>query len=116
MLNVPTKIFLALLVAVCGLCLVACPQRTTIAKINSDPARFAGKEVSIAGTVSGSFGALGTGVFEVDDGTGRMWVYSQNYGVPGNGARVAVTGTITQGFTFGGRSFAVILRETERRH
>lgn len=116
MLNIRSRIVVVLLVAGFSLCLAGCPQRTTIAKINNDPAHFAGKEVTIAGTVSGSFGALGTGVFEVDDGTGRMWVYSQNYGVPGNGARVAVTGTITQGFTFGGRSFATILRETQRRH
>lgn len=116
MFNLRSRIFFAVLVAVCSLCLAGCPQRTTIAKINNDPAHFAGKEVTIAGTVSGSFGALGTGVFEVDDGTGRMWVYSQSYGVPSNGARVAVTGTITQGFTFGGRNFATILRETQRRH
>jgi hypothetical protein len=115
-LKMRTRILSGLLVAVWSLCLAGCPQRTTIANVNRDPSRYAGKEVSIAGTVSGSFGALGTGVFEIDDGTGRMWVYSQNYGVPGNGARVAVTGTIAQGFTFGGRSFATILKETQRRH
>jgi hypothetical protein len=45
-----------------------------------------------------------------------MWVFSQSYGVPGNGSRVAVTGPIAQGFNFGGRSFATILKETKRRH
>jgi hypothetical protein len=45
-----------------------------------------------------------------------MWVFSQNYGVPGNGAKVAVTGQIAQGFNFGGRNFATILKETKRRH
>ena len=100
-----------------GLCLglVGCPH-TSIADINRDPGRFANKDVTIAGHVSNSFGALGAGVFEVDDGTGRMWVYSQNYGVPSNGAKVGVTGRIEQGFSFGGRSFATIMRETERRH
>jgi hypothetical protein len=29
---------------------------------------------------------------------------------------VGVRGTVSQGFSFGGRSFAVVLRETERRH
>lgn len=111
-----SRIVLAVLVAVGTLCLAGCPQRTTIAEINRDPGRFSGKEVSIAGRVSDSFGALGTGVFELDDGTGRMWVYSQNYGVPGNGARLAVVGRVEQGFTFGGRNFGTILRETERRH
>jgi hypothetical protein len=115
-LSMRNKILSAVLIGVWSLLLAGCPQRTTIANINRDPGRYAGKEVSIAGTVSSSFGALGTGVFEVDDGTGRMWVYSQNYGVPGNGAKVAVTGRIEQGFNFGGRNFATILRETERRH
>jgi hypothetical protein len=95
--------------------MVGCPTQTTIADINKDPGRFAGKEVSIHGIVSDSFGALGNGVFQLDDGTGRMWVYSQNYGVPGNGNKVAVTGRIEQGFAFGGRTFGVVLRETEAR-
>jgi hypothetical protein len=105
-----------LLLTIGTLLLAGCPQRTSIGKINSDPGRYVGKEVAIAGHVTNSFGALGTGVFEVDDGTGRMWVYSQNYGVPGNGAKVGVVGTLQQGFSLGGRTFATILRETERRH
>ena len=116
MLKMRTRVLSAVLVGLCTLLLAGCPQRTTIENINRDPGRYAGKEVTIAGRVSSSFGALGSGVFEVDDGTGSMWVYSQSYGVPGNGAKVAVTGRIEQGFNFGGRSFATILRETQRRH
>jgi len=100
-----------------GIALLAgCPPRESIAKINQDPGRFAGKEISIAGRVTDSFGAMGTGVFQLDDGTGTMWVFSKRYGVPGSGAKLAVTGVIEQGFAFGGRNFATILRETERRH
>jgi hypothetical protein len=98
------------------LCLAGCPQRTTIERINRDPGRYAGREVAIAGRVVNSFGAMGTGVFEVDDGTGRMWVYSQRFGVPGRDARLAVAGHIEQGFSFGGRNFATVLRESSRRH
>lgn len=116
MLRMRSRVLSVMLVGVWSLCLAGCPTRTTIADINRDPGRFAGKEVSIAGRVTSSFGALGSGAFEVDDGSGRMWVYSQNYGVPGNGAKVAVTGRIEQGFSLGGRSFATILRESERRH
>ena len=111
-----TQVCRAVLV-ICGVLLLAgCPTRTSIEKINRDPGRYVGKEVTIAGKVSGSFGALGSGIFQVDDGTGTMWVYSQSYGVPSNGAKVAVTGRIEQGFSFGGRSFATILRESQRRH
>jgi hypothetical protein len=115
-LKMRTRVLSAVLIGLCTLWLAGCPQRTTIANINRDPGRFTGKEVTIAGQVTSSFGALGSGVFQLDDGTGRMWVFSQNYGVPGNGARVAVTGRIEQGFNFGGRNFATILKESKRRH
>jgi hypothetical protein len=110
------RLSLTLLIVAGSLILAACPTRTSIERINRDPGRYVGKEVAIAGHVTTSFGALGTGVFEVDDGTGRMWVFSERYGVPGNGARVGIRGRIEQGFSFGGRSFATIMRETERRH
>jgi hypothetical protein len=111
-----SKLSLTLLLIAGMLVLAACPTRTNIGKILRDPGRYAGREVAIGGRVSSSLGALGTGVYQVDDGTGQIWVYSQRYGVPGNGARVGVRGTISQGFSFGGRSFAVVLKETERRH
>jgi hypothetical protein len=110
------RLSLALLLILGTLLLAACPTRTSIGKITRDPGRYAGREVAIGGRVSNSFGALGTGVYQVDDGTGQIWVYSQRYGVPGDGAKVGVRGTVSQGFSFGGRSFAVVLRETERRH
>jgi hypothetical protein len=96
--------------------ITGCPTQTSIADINKDPGRFSDKDVSIHGTVSEAFSALGTGVYQIDDGTGRMWVYSQNFGIPGNGNNVAVTGRVQQGFALGGRSFGVILRQTEARN
>ena len=110
------KIALAVILAAGIMVLAGCPTQTSIADINRDPGRFAGKNVSIHGRVSDSFGALGNGVFQIDDGSGRMWIYSQNFGVPANGSNVGVTGRVEQGFAFGGRNFGVILRETEARH
>jgi hypothetical protein len=66
--------------------------------------------------VSEGFGALGNGVFQLDDGTGRIWVYSQSFGVPGNGSKISITGRVQQGFAFGGRNFGVILRQTKAQH
>ena len=116
MVRLSGRLSLTLLLLVGTLLLAACPTRTNIGKILRDPGRYAGREVAVGGRVSSSFGALGSGVYQLDDGTGQIWVYSQRYGVPGNGARVGVKGTISQGFSFGGRSFAVVLRENERRH
>jgi len=94
---------------------VACPPGKSIAEINRDPARYSQHEVAIRGTVVSSWGALGTGMFEIDDGTGKIWVLSSNYGVPSRGTRVGVAGTIMPTFSLGGRSFASVMRETQRR-
>ena len=92
--------------------LAGCPSRQSIESINRDPARFHDHEVTIAGRVVNSFDVMGVAAFEIDDGTGRLWVYSNKFGVPGADSKVAVTGTIQQGFSLGGRNFAMILRET----
>src|SRR5215471_3824644 len=72
-----SRAFLAVLVGLTALLLAGCPPRESIDKINQDPARFAGKDISVAGRVTDSFGALGNGVFQIDDGTGTMWVFSK---------------------------------------
>ena len=95
--------------------LVACAGDVKIADINRDPARYANHDVSITGNAVQAVGALGEGAFEVDDGTGRIWVISEGFGVPGQGARVRVTGRVQQGVAFVGRSFGTVLRETEKR-
>ena len=105
-----------IVLTIASLFLLGCPTRTSVADVNRDPAKYQGKEITIVGKVSDAFGALGTGVYQVDDGTGRLWIFSQNYGVPGLGAQVAVTGRLEQGFSFGGRSFALALRQTQARH
>jgi len=116
MQNMRARILLAVLITIASVWLTGCPPRLRISDINRDPGRYAGKEVTVAGRVSTSLGVFGTGFFQIDDGTGTIWVYSQNFGVPGNGAKVAVTGRIEQGVNVGGRSFATLLRETQRRH
>lgn len=96
------------------LLLTACPSQTSISKINADPGRYRGKEVGIAGTVTNSFGAMGNGAYEIDDGTGRIWVATRS-GIPSRGARVGAKGYVHSGFSFAGRSFGTVLEETDRR-
>lgn len=86
---------------------------TKISKINSDPASYMAKDVTVAGQVVTSFGAMNQGAFEIDDGTGRLWVWSSGFGVPSQGARVVVTGRVQAGVAVGGRFFANVLRETQ---
>lgn len=85
---------------------------TKISAINGDPARYMEKDVTIAGQVVSSFGVMNQGAFELDDGTGRLWVWSSGFGVPGQGQRVVVTGRVQAGVAIGGRFFANVLRET----
>lgn len=94
--------------------LVGC-ERVKIGDINADPGRFINKEVAIAGTVTQSIGALGQGVYKIDDGTGQLWVWSNGRGVPSKGARVGVKGRITESVTFLGINYATVLRETDRK-
>jgi hypothetical protein len=107
--------FIAVILLVAGIALLAgCPARESIARIDQTPGRFAGREITIAGRVVNSFGAIGTGLFQLDDGTGRMWVFSESFGIPGRDAKLAVTGRVEEGFSFEGKHFAMILRETRR--
>ncbi|MEP6707814.1 MAG: hypothetical protein ABJC05_09850 [Pyrinomonadaceae bacterium] len=103
--------------AVLGLALFlsACPaSRTTISQINANPAKYTNKEVGIVGKVTDSYGVLGSGAYEIDDGTGRLWVATTR-GVPSRGARVGVSGHLHTGFNYGGRSYGTIIEETGRR-
>jgi len=79
--------------------LPGCEQKT-IKHIMVDPHRYANQEVGVAGKVLRSYSVLGHGAYEVDDGTGTLWVVS-NHGVPQEGARVGVKGTIRDGFNLG---------------
>jgi len=110
-----TRLLAAAAILLGVLSLVGCPTHASIGDITRDPGRFAGKEVTISGTASDTFGGFGNGIFQLDDGTGRIWVFSQNFGVPGNGNKVSVTGQIQQGFSFAGKSYGVILRQTQAR-
>lgn len=106
-------LFLSLVLAA-TLLTTACPSRTTINKINGDPGRYRNKEVAIAGTVSDSYGVLGNGAYELDDGTGKIWVVTRR-GVPSRGSRVGAKGYVHTGANFGGRGYGTVLEETDRR-
>jgi hypothetical protein len=101
-------------VLIMGFALVACEQ-VKIGAINADPGRFLNKEVAVVGTVTQSVGALGTGVYQIDDGTGRLWVFSRGRGVPSKGAKVGVKGHVAQSVTFLGINYATVLQESDRR-
>jgi hypothetical protein len=83
-------------IAFSALIVTGCEQKS-INDIRADPSRYANREVGVVGNVTRSFSVLGKGAYELDDGTGRLWVVSEN-GVPRDGARVAVKGTIRDAY------------------
>jgi hypothetical protein len=93
----------------------ACPSRTNIGKINAEPQRYFDKEVGVAGTVVDSYGVpFVGGAYEIDDGTGKIWVLSEQ-STPSKGSQVGVKGRVVSGPVFKGRTFGTALRESERR-
>ena len=74
---------------------------TSINRVLADPSRYRDREVTISGQVSDSYSVANRGFFRVQDETGQLWVVSDR-GVPRNGARVSVRGTIREGFNLGG--------------
>src|SRR3989441_11271974 len=96
------------------LSLIAC-ERKKISEINADPGRYMNKEVAVIGQVTQSIGALGKGIYQLDDGTGRLWVMTNSRGVPSKGAKVGVKGYVKPTITFLGVNYATVMEETDRR-
>jgi hypothetical protein len=92
--------------------------RTRISAILQHPDEFMDREVLIGGTVTKTYAAdlviTEAGAYQVDDGTGKIWVIATN-GVPRKGQTVALKGTVAGGLKIGGESLGAILRETDRR-
>ena len=72
----------------------------TVNDVLADPAKYRNKEVSITGDVVESVSITGRGFYQIEDATGRLWVFSDK-GVPRKGARVKVKGTVRDGFDLG---------------
>lgn len=108
-------ILLGAFIAVLSLALTGCPERKRIGEIQSDPGRFMDKEVTVVGRVVRSYGAGPVGIYEIDDGTGRLWIATEKYGVPSKDAYIGVTGRIIPGVTWSGRNYGTGMQETKRR-
>ncbi len=97
--------------ALVALVTAGCKDVTPISQVLDDPLRYKEDKVRIAGKVTSSIGVLTTGIYEVDDGTGKLAVVAREAGVPREGATVGVEGTMRVGFTFGSQSMTVLMEE-----
>ena len=96
--------------------LAGCPKQVHIADLQRNPNSYRNRQIAIVGTASESFAFMGQGAFHIDDGTGKIWVMTGNYGVPGNGQRVGVVGNLVSAVSFGNRSFGTAVQLTEKPH
>jgi len=111
-----------LVVAFGGLVLFAsaCPERRSIADIEHNPGRYADRDVTVIGVVKDSYGVslpgspVRGGIYKVDDGTGSIWVVTQD-SVPAKGAEIGVSGTVGSGVSWGGRNYGLGILEKDRR-
>lgn len=78
---------------------IAC-KKATISQILADPHRYTDHEVGVEGDVIQGYSVLGRGAYEIQDGTGKLWVVSEK-GTPRKGARVSVKGRVHEGFDLG---------------
>jgi hypothetical protein len=96
-----------------ALSLTACaPVR--IGRINADPSRYYRRTVRVQGTVVNSVGLLGTGGYQIEDRSGRIYVLSGT-GVPSRGSQVTVTGTVIGGAQVLGQPLGTAIREEHHR-
>jgi hypothetical protein len=115
------KIFAITLISLAALIAAGCPARRTIADLERNPGKYNGKDVTVAGVVRSSYGGsipgtgIGGGIYEIDDGTGTIWVVAQG-GVPNKGAEIAVSGMYGNVATWGGKNYGTGIQETERHY
>lgn len=84
---------------------------TSVKTLLDDPGRFDKQTVRVAGEVTRSLGILGYGAYELDDGTGKIPVVTNEGGAPRVGAKVGVEGEFRSAFTMSGTTAAAIVEK-----
>jgi hypothetical protein len=96
------------------LVLLGCSKgRTSIKSILDDPERTSGKQVEIAGAVTKSPAMPGPDAYEVDDGTGKVFVLSKKHGTPPVGTKVVVKGVFYASISSPTQTFAAVVEGME---
>ena len=103
-----TKVLLLLIV----FWLSACGAYLSISEIKNEPNRYRNRKVYIRGRVveTISIPFVQKGMFQVNDGTGKVWVMSRKR-MPFRGDKVTVKGKVRTGVTFARRTFGVVIVE-----
>jgi len=88
----------------------ACSRTIRIKDLLDQPQEYKGKTVQVKGTVTQSVGLLGAGAYEIDDGTGKIYVVASGQGVPRTGVKTKAEGRFEPVFSVLGRTLAAIVQ------
>jgi hypothetical protein len=93
--------------------MVGCASRTVhIKDLVSEPGDYDGHKVRVAGEVTEEKNVLSFGAYEIDDGTGQIWILTDR-GTPDEGSRVDVEGEF-QAESLIGSDKVMAIEEEER--
>ncbi len=89
-----------------------CALHLRISNIKDSPQKYQDRQVVIKGKVveTLSIPFVQKGMYQIGDGTGTIWVMSQER-MPSRGEKVAVKGKVKTGFTVGERTFGTVIIE-----
>jgi hypothetical protein len=99
-----------MLMVICTAALLAGCGTLKVRQVLNNPARYQGRTVRLDGEVTRSTGLVIAGVYEIDDGTGKINILS-NRPIPPKGARVSVKGRMQSGINILGRSIGTVVQE-----
>jgi len=88
---------------------------TKISDILAQPDKYADKEISVSGTVTEKYWVdilgVSAGACQIDDGSGKIWVITQQE-PPEEGEKASAKGFVETAGKIGTRSFGTVIIET----
>ncbi|MDQ1326832.1 MAG: hypothetical protein QG641_112 [Candidatus Poribacteria bacterium] len=96
------------------LILYGCALHVSISDIKNDPSKYQDKQVIVKGEVTEVIGLpfAYKGIYQVDDGTDTIWIFSQK--VPSKGTKVTVKGVVKRVITINDSNYGTVIIEKEK--
>ena len=90
-------------------------RRPTVAELKYNPARYQDRNVSVEGVVTSAWNVplVPFKMYKVNDGTGEVTIVANNGRVPTKGARVKVTGRVSDVATLGGQAIGLHIQQRD---
>lgn len=87
---------------------------TKISDILANPDKYVGTEVRVSGTVIDRYWVdilgLKAGAYQIDDGSGKIWVIT-NQEPPAEDKKASAKGTVSTSGKIGDRNFGIVIKE-----